>query len=150
MKQLIIIALLLLTASVGCQSPSSAPVTVEGFSDAFRAAYDSGDKDSISALVDWTNVDSEVRELQLGLLTTFLGDNRITDISTSPFDPDTLNNPINNREVELNIAPTHMFSAQHAGNAGFEGGHSSGAVTMPIGQKDGRYYFCGWAYKESP
>ena len=143
------IALLLLAVLIGCQSATPSVTTVDEFSSVFRAAYDSGDKDAIGNMFDWTDVDSEVRELQLAMVTMFLGENKITDISVAPFDPNTPKNPVNGREIELNIAPAHMFSIEHKGNAGFEGGESSGTATMPIGQKNGRYYFCGWTYKES-
>jgi len=150
MNQFASIALLLLTAFAGCHSstPTPAPTSVEEFSSAFRTAYDNGDEGSLSELFDWSNVDSKVQKLQLGMVTVLLGKHKITDISIIPFDPATPSNPVNGREVELNITPTHMFSAKHQGNAGFQGGASSGSVMMPIGKRDGRYYFCGWAYKE--
>ena len=150
MKQLIAIALLFLATLTGCASPEPQLATVEAFSEAFRTAYDAGDEGEVSKMVDWTNVDGEMQRLQLALLTLFLGEDKVNDISIVPFDPDTPNNPINGREVELNIAPTHMFTVTHSGNAGFEGGPSSGTSAMPIGQKNGRYYFCGWSYKDSP
>ena len=149
MKHRLAIALFLLATSLGCQSDVPNATTVDEFTSMFRTAYDSGDKEAIDKMCDWTDVDGELRDIQLGLLTMFLGDNRITNISTTPFDPNTPGNPINGREIKLNISPTHMFSIEHEGNGGFEGGLSSGTAAMPIGKKGGRYYFCGWTYTES-
>ena len=148
MKQIIVCAVLFGVLTTGCQNTTPTPSTVEEFSSAFRSAYNSGDKDAIAELVDWTNVDSDLREIQLSILTIFLGHNRVTNIASEPFDPNTPNNPINGREIELNICPTHMILIEHEGNAGFKGGRSSGSATMPIGVKNGRYFFCGWTYKE--
>ena len=148
MKHSLAFAFLILTVSIGCHSEAPAPTSIEEFSSVFQGAYDNGDEGAISRLVYQANVDSELLEIQLSLLTIFLGENTITEISATPFDPNTPNNPVYGREIELNIAPTHMLSIKHQGNAGFEGSESSGAASMPVGQKDGKYYFCGWAYKK--
>lgn len=100
-------------------------------------------------MFDWTNVDGEIRENQLGMMTLFLGEHKVTEISVVPYTP-IAPNAYNDREMGLNIEPTHMFSVKHEGHAGYEGGESSASAAMPIGLKNGRYYFCGWIYIDAP
>ena len=67
MKHTFAIALLLLIASIGCHSEIGTATSVDEFSSLFRTAYDNGDKDAIENMFDWTDVDNEVRDLQLVL-----------------------------------------------------------------------------------
>lgn len=135
----------------GCQSQEAKPTgyaSLDELSSAFRTAYDAGDAEAIARMVEWTNVDSELQEIQMNFLTMFIGVNKVTDISFEPLPDDMSSNPINGREVDLNITPTHLFSVKHAGNGGFEGGASNGSASMPVGMLNGRYYFCGWVYRD--
>src|SRR5258707_1317921 len=132
--------LLLILALSGCGRPS--PKSQLEFIEAYRSAYDAGDKTAVLALVKWDGVPDVLRESCEWFLTFSIGSNRISSIELIDYEPDpNIPQEIEGRKLKSNLEPRYWLIAKTEGHNNL--GPTTSSVKWAVGVENGVFRFCG-------
>jgi hypothetical protein len=130
--------------ALGCEKGPPAPKTQAEFIEAYRSAYNAGDKAAVLALVKWDGVPDDLRKFSEQVLTLWIGKHQITTIEMASFEPDPeLPQEIDGRKLESNLAPNYWLIAKNEGHEGYQNSKSTGSVRHAVGIDNGVLRFCG-------
>ena len=136
---------------VGC-GDSSPPITTEAqFIRTYKRAFESGDRDTIIAMVKWDGVPDDLREFIEVSLTGYAARHKITEIEMTDFVPHPeMPMAIGGRPIKPNLDPVYSLVVRHEGNEGFRGGRSTAGFDYPVGIDGGVLKFCGLTWDGPP
>lgn len=130
------------TSCSGTRTPH--PTTKEEFSEAFKKAFEEGDRQTIGSWVLWGDIPKNLRSTYVEVFTAFAGKNKVVSISIEKYDPKYVQPMVEQgRQIHFSATPVYWFTIETAGNAGFEGGKSSSSLRGALGYDNGKLYFCG-------
>ncbi|MCH8046999.1 MAG: hypothetical protein IID44_25130 [Planctomycetes bacterium] len=143
-----VLSLAIVLSMTGCAEQMNRPRSKEAFVKEYTTAFDRGDTERVLSLVDWNGVPKPLRELYERLLTLHAGKHKVSDARLVKYKPDPkINDTYRGRKVITNSKPSYWFEVTTKGNLGFEGGSSENTLKFPVGEADGKFFFCGaiWA-----
>jgi hypothetical protein len=129
----------------GCaHQQTCAPRSEAGFVEAYRAAYESGDRRAILRLVKWDGVPRHDRRLMTWALAEGAGHRTVTSIRIVPFEADeSWSGDLGGRELESNLEPRYWLLVETRGAGPAGEGTVESKLKTPVGVEEGTLLFCG-------
>lgn len=129
---------------VGRKTNPSAPESEEAFIAAYKKAFEAGDREALLDLIYWDDMDEKFGKLHAMMLIRDKGEAKVTNIEFKPFDPPEEETfKIGDRLLAANLEPRRNISITRLAKATAEKPERTTSVEIPVGIKEGRYYFCG-------
>lgn len=127
-----------------CDEPGPAPKTQAEFIEAYRSAYNAGDRTAVYRLVKWDGVPNDLRTLHERVLTLGIGEHQITRIEMTDYQPDpNLPHEIDGRKVESNLTPIYLLIAEAEKKEGTGKSKWTSSRKCVVGIDNGVLRFCG-------